>query len=161
MVNVGPIALLAGLVVALIVLLWLDLHFFARGREPSFREAASSSLGWLVLCLLAAIPVLVLEGSEDAVSYTTVYLIERSLSLDNLFVFLLLFAYFGVAVRVAAEAALLRHRRGPRCAACSSWAAGDDGAACTSSSLSWGLEPSCWPTGSGAASPRTSIRTGT
>ena len=37
-----------------------------------------------------------LEGSEDAVLYTTVYLIERSLSLDNLFVFLLLFAYFGV-----------------------------------------------------------------
>ena len=41
-------------------------------------------------------PVLLLEGSEDAVLYTTVYLIERSLSLDNLFVFLLLFAYFGV-----------------------------------------------------------------
>ena len=49
-----------------------------------------------MLSLLAAIPVLLLEGSEDAVIYTTVYLIERSLSLDNLFVFLLLFAYFGV-----------------------------------------------------------------
>jgi tellurite resistance protein TerC len=49
-----------------------------------------------VLSLLAAVPVLLLEGAEDAVSYTTVYLIERSLSLDNLFVFLLLFAYFGV-----------------------------------------------------------------
>ena len=42
------------------------------------------------------VPVFLLEGSEDAVVYTTVYLIERSLSLDNLFVFLLLFAYFGV-----------------------------------------------------------------
>ena len=40
--------------------------------------------------------MLLLEGSDDAVIYTTVYLIERSLSLDNLFVFLLLFAYFGV-----------------------------------------------------------------
>ena len=49
-----------------------------------------------MLSLLAAIPVLILEGSNDAVTYTTVYLIERSLSLDNLFVFLLLFAYFGV-----------------------------------------------------------------
>ena len=29
----------AALIVALIVFLWLDLHFFARGREPSFREA--------------------------------------------------------------------------------------------------------------------------
>ncbi len=89
-------ALLAGLLVALFVFLALDLHFFARGREPNFREAVIWSIGWLALSLLAAIPVLILEGSDDAVSYTTVYLIERSLSLDNLFVFLLLFAYFGV-----------------------------------------------------------------
>jgi tellurite resistance protein TerC len=89
-------ALLSGLLVALFLFLWLDLHFFARSREPSFREAVTWSIGWLALSLLAAIPVLVLEGTEDAVTYTTVYLIERSLSLDNLFVFLLLFAYFGV-----------------------------------------------------------------
>ena len=89
-------ALLAGLILALFVFLWIDLHFFARGHEPSFREAVIWSIGWLVLSLLAAIPVWLLEGSQDAVVYTTVYLIERSLSLDNLFVFLLLFAYFGV-----------------------------------------------------------------
>src|SRR3954465_1377812 len=88
--------LLAGLVVGLFVFLWIDLHFFARGREPSFKEAVWWSIGWLAVSLLAAIPVLLLEGSDDAVLYTTVYLIERSLSLDNLFVFLLLFAYFGV-----------------------------------------------------------------
>jgi tellurite resistance protein TerC len=93
---VSEIAPWAALVVALIVFLWLDLHFFARGREPSFREAAIWSVGWLALSLLAAIPVLIFEGGESAVVYTTVYLIERSLSLDNLFVFLLLFAYFGV-----------------------------------------------------------------
>ena len=84
------------LVAALLLFLWLDLHFFARGREPNFREAVVWSIGWLVLSLAAAIPVLLLESPEDAVTYTTVYLIERSLSLDNLFVFLLLFAYFGV-----------------------------------------------------------------
>ena len=92
----ADIALLGGLLVALVFFLWLDLHFFARGREPSFKEAAWWSVGWLALSLLAAVPVFLLEGSEDAVVYTTVYLIERSLSLDNLFVFLLLFAYFGV-----------------------------------------------------------------
>ncbi|HEX2070715.1 MAG TPA: TerC/Alx family metal homeostasis membrane protein [Thermoleophilaceae bacterium] len=84
------------LAVALLVFLWLDLHFFARGREPNFKEAVWWSVGWLVLSLAAALVVWVLEGGEDAVLYTTVYLIERSLSLDNLFVFLLLFAYFGV-----------------------------------------------------------------
>jgi tellurite resistance protein TerC len=92
----ADLALFGGLLVALFFFLWLDLHFFARGREPSFKEALWWSIGWLALSLLAAVPVLLLEGSEDAVLYTTVYLIERSLSLDNLFVFLLLFAYFGV-----------------------------------------------------------------
>jgi tellurite resistance protein TerC len=92
----ADLALFGGLLVALVAFLALDLHFFARGREPSFKEAAWWSVGWLALSLFAAVPVLLLEGSEDAVLYTTVYLIERSLSLDNLFVFLLLFAYFGV-----------------------------------------------------------------
>jgi tellurite resistance protein TerC len=95
-VELDALAPWAALIAALVFFLWLDLHFFARGREPSFKEAAWWSVGWLVLSLLAAIPVLLLEGGNDAVTYTTVYLIERSLSLDNLFVFLLLFAYFGV-----------------------------------------------------------------
>ena len=94
--DLSSIAPWAALCVALFLFLWLDLHFFARGREPSFKEAAWWSLGWLAVSLAAAIPVLVFEGTHDAVTYTTVYLIERSLSLDNLFVFLLLFAYFGV-----------------------------------------------------------------
>jgi tellurite resistance protein TerC len=86
----------AGLILALLLFLWLDLHFFARGREPNFKEAVWWSIGWLVLSLAAALVVWALEGGEDAVLYTTVYLIERSLSLDNLFVFLLLFSYFGI-----------------------------------------------------------------
>ena len=88
-----PWAILA---VATIFFLWVDLHFFARGREPSFKEGVWWSIGWLVVSLLAAVVVLVLSNAEDAVTYTTVYFIERSLSLDNLFVFILLFAYFGV-----------------------------------------------------------------
>ena len=84
------------LVAALLVFLWLDLHFFARGREPTFREGAIWSIGWLVVSLAAAFVVAALRDGEDAVLYTTVYLIERSLSLDNLFVFILLFSYFAV-----------------------------------------------------------------
>jgi tellurite resistance protein TerC len=81
-----------------VFLLWVDLHFFARGREPSFREGVIWSIGWLVLSLLAGATLLLLDthGLDDFVTYTTVYFIERSLSLDNLFVFVLLFAYFGV-----------------------------------------------------------------
>jgi tellurite resistance protein TerC len=91
------------LVAALLFFLWLDLHFFARGREPDFREGVIWSIGWLVVSLLAGVVLLVFEGHERAVDYTTVYLIERSLSLDNLFVFLLLFRYFGVPVELRAR----------------------------------------------------------
>jgi len=92
----ADIAPWAALVALLLVFLWVDLHFFGRGGEPGFREAAIWSVGWLVLSLLAAPVIWALQDGEAAVLYTTVYLIERSLSLDNLFVFLLLFAYFGV-----------------------------------------------------------------
>jgi tellurite resistance protein TerC len=91
----GPLPWLV-LAASTVVFLWIDLHFFARGRRPSFREGVVWSIGWLVVSLLAAVVVLVLSTPDDAVTYTTVYFIERSLSLDNLFVFLLLFAYFGV-----------------------------------------------------------------
>jgi TerC family integral membrane protein len=82
--------------VAVVGFLWIDLMLFARGREPSFREGAIWSVGWLVLSLLAVVAIWPIRGGDDAIEYLTVYLIERSLSLDNLFVFLLLFAYFAV-----------------------------------------------------------------
>ncbi len=93
MTDLASIGILVG---ALLVFLWLDLHFFARGREPTFREGAIWSICWLVISLSAAFVVAALRDSDDAVLYTTVYLIERSLSLDNLFVFILLFSYFAV-----------------------------------------------------------------
>src|ERR687895_53851 len=91
----GPLPWLI-LAVLTVVFLSVDLHFFARGREPSFREGLWWSIGWLVVSLLATVVVLALSDADDALTYTTVYFIERSLSLDNLFVFILLFAYFGV-----------------------------------------------------------------
>ena len=93
----------AALLVAMVVFLEVDLHWFARGREPSFREGVVWSLGWLAVSLLVGLVVLALRGSHDAVEYTTVYLIERSLSLDNLFVFILLFAYFAVPTEYRAR----------------------------------------------------------
>src|SRR3954469_3362320 len=81
---------------ALVAFLWIDLKLFARDREPSFREVALWSVGWLALSLVAALVIWPLRGGTDATEYVTVYLVERSLSLDNLFVFLMLFAYFAV-----------------------------------------------------------------
>jgi tellurite resistance protein TerC len=87
---------LAGLAAVILLFLWVDVRLFARDRDPTFREGLVWSVGWLVVSLLAAVVVWIFRGEDDAVVYTTVYLIERSLSLDNLFVFLLLFAYFAV-----------------------------------------------------------------
>jgi tellurite resistance protein TerC len=87
---------IAALIVVIVALLLVDLLLFARGREPGFREAGAWSVGWVVISLLAALVVLAVDDAEAAINYTTVYLIERSLSLDNLLVFLLLFRYFGV-----------------------------------------------------------------
>ncbi len=101
--ELSSVAPYAALGLALVVFLLVDLRFFARGREPSFREGAWWSLGWLVLSLVAAFVVLALDDGDAAVLYTTVYLIERSLSLDNLFVFILLFAYFGVPYELRAR----------------------------------------------------------
>ena len=92
----GPWVVLAVVTVAC---LWVDLRFFARGREPSFREGVAWSVGWLAFSLLAGVAVWVVSGADDAVTYVTVYFIERSLSLDNLFIFLMLFAYFGIPER--------------------------------------------------------------
>jgi tellurite resistance protein TerC len=87
---------LTALIAVVAGLLLVDLLLFARHRDPTFREAVLWSVGWFVLSLAMAPVVLLVEGGGAAVDYTTVYLIERSLSLDNLFVFLLLFAYFQV-----------------------------------------------------------------
>ena len=54
----GPLAW-AALVAITVFLLWVDLHFFARGREPSFREGVIWSIGWLVVSLLAGTVLLV------------------------------------------------------------------------------------------------------
>src|ERR671936_181087 len=86
----------AGLIVVVVALLLVDLVFFARGREPTFRESVAWSVGWFVLGLAVALPIWAIDNGEGAVNYVTVYLIERTLSLDNLFVFLLIFGAFAV-----------------------------------------------------------------
>jgi tellurite resistance protein TerC len=88
-----PWLALAGVTVAFLA---VDLKLFARGREPSFGEGVAWSVGWLVVALAAAPVVWVVADADSAVTYTTIYFVERSLSLDNLFVFLLLFSYFAV-----------------------------------------------------------------
>jgi tellurite resistance protein TerC len=77
-----------------VVSLALELRIFAPGREPRRNEAIAWSIGWLALALAMAAAIAVAGGPVG--EWTTVYLIERSLSLDNVFLFTLLLAYFAV-----------------------------------------------------------------
>ena len=65
----------------------------------STRRAVWLSLAWLVVGLACGVPLLVVFGSDRAVGYWAVYVLERSLSLDNVFVFLLVLDYFSVPHR--------------------------------------------------------------
>jgi tellurite resistance protein TerC len=78
-------------------MLAVDLWVFHRpGRTVKFREAVCWSLGWILLAIAFAGLVYFWHGRETAVEFTTGYIIELSLSVDNLFIFLLIFRYFRV-----------------------------------------------------------------
>jgi tellurite resistance protein TerC len=83
-----------GLVAALLI---LDLGVLnRRSHVLSFKEAMSWSLGLIAIAHLFGLFILWREGTGSALEYYTGYLIELSLSVDNLFVFILIFSYFGV-----------------------------------------------------------------
>src|SRR3954466_12595685 len=61
-------------------------------RELSFRAAAMRSGAWIGLALVFGIAVTALDGMTAGVDYFTAYLLEESLSIDNIFVFVLIFS---------------------------------------------------------------------
>jgi tellurite resistance protein TerC len=86
--------------IALSVFVVLALAFDLRGgarAAPSLRSAAIWSVVWTVIGIAFAGVLVVWDGSTQAGEYLTGYLIEKSLSLDNLFVFAVLFSFFKVA----------------------------------------------------------------
>jgi tellurite resistance protein TerC len=70
--------------------------FGAQDKEVPFRRAVVWSVGWTALGLAFAPFLLIWQGSTPAVEYLTGFLIEKSLSVDNLFVFALILGYFAV-----------------------------------------------------------------
>lgn len=78
-------------------MLALDLGVFnRRAHEVHFREALMWSAMWVGLALTFAVVVYFWHGRRESLEFVTGYLIELSLSIDNLFVFLVLFRYFKV-----------------------------------------------------------------
>jgi tellurite resistance protein TerC len=84
-------------VVAVGGLLSLDLFVFHREAKPvRMREAAAWVTVWVTLGLSFGGWIFLTRGSTSGAEYLAGYLIEYSLSMDNVFVFAVLFAYFGV-----------------------------------------------------------------
>jgi len=95
-VNVSPL-LWAGFVGLIVVLLVIDLALIHRKDEViSTRAALRWTMVWIALALLFDGWILWRFGHAKAVEFLTGYLIEESLSVDNLFVFILLFNAFAV-----------------------------------------------------------------
>ncbi len=93
----GNIWLWIGFNVFVLAMLALDLGVFHRkAHTVSITEASIWSIVWITLALTFNAGLYFFSGPEPALQFFTGYLIEKSLSVDNIFVFVLLFTYFAV-----------------------------------------------------------------
>lgn len=95
--SVGTPILWIGFTLFVLAMLTLDLGVFhRRAHEVRVREAFIWTLVWIALALLFNFGVYVWFGPERGLEFFTGYLIEKALSVDNIFVFLVIFSYFAV-----------------------------------------------------------------
>ncbi|MGN9893822.1 TerC/Alx family metal homeostasis membrane protein [Micromonospora sp. L31] len=99
--SVGSPTLWAVTIVGVLVLLVLDFLVTRRPHEVSMREALGWSAFYIALPLAFGAWIWSRFGSQQGVEYLTGYLVEKSLSVDNLFVFMLLLAAFAVPAALA------------------------------------------------------------
>src|SRR5579864_1940799 len=93
----GTIWLWIGFNVFVLAMLAFDLGVFHRkAHTVSIREAAIWSIVWITLAMIFNAGVYFFGGPEPALQFFTGYQLEKSLSVDNIFVFVLLFTSFGV-----------------------------------------------------------------
>ena len=86
--------------VFVLAMLAVDLLIFHKeAHEVRVREAATWSLVWVALALLFGLGVYQFMGREAGLEYFAGYLIEKALSVDNIFVFVLIFSFFRVPAR--------------------------------------------------------------
>src|SRR5262245_8649055 len=90
----------AGLGVLVVAMLAIDLLAFARGHAPRLRESIVWSIVWTAIALGFGGLLWVWQGGEPGAQYYAGYLLERSLSLDNIFVFAVIMGYFAVPAAV-------------------------------------------------------------
>ncbi len=85
--------------VIILILLVVDLIWHRDNHTLSFKEALWASAFWIALALLFNVGVYYCRGKDAALEFLAGYLIEKSLSVDNLFVFLVIFQYFQIETK--------------------------------------------------------------
>src|SRR5207249_8360093 len=84
----------------IVIAIALDLRVFhRRPHKIGIREAALASFGWIAVSVLFGLAVFYFRGPQPALEFFTGYLIEKALSVDNLFLFLVIFRAFAVDER--------------------------------------------------------------
>ena len=84
-------------IIFILLMLAIDLGIFHRkSHVVSFKESISWTVVWISLAMLFSAVVYFWKGQEKSIEFLTGYIIELSLSVDNLFVFILVFSYFNV-----------------------------------------------------------------
>src|SRR5207237_5517769 len=85
----------------IVIAIALDLRVFHRlPHKIGIREAALASFGWIAVSVLFGFGLLYFYGEQLALEFFTSYLIEKALSVDNLFLFLVIFRAFAVDERL-------------------------------------------------------------
>ncbi|MBM3747103.1 MAG: hypothetical protein FJW34_15050 [Acidobacteria bacterium] len=95
--SVGTPLLWIGFTLFVLAMLGIDLGVFhRRAHEVSVQEALAWTCVWIALALLFNVGVYLWFGPQRGLEFFTGHLIEKALSVDNIFVFLVIFSYFAV-----------------------------------------------------------------
>jgi len=83
-----------------LIMLALDLGVFHRkSHEVSVKEALTWTFAWILLALIFNVVIYFWRGQQQAFEYFTGYLVEKALSVDNIFVFIMIFTYFKIPAK--------------------------------------------------------------
>jgi tellurite resistance protein TerC len=86
--------------VFVLLMLALDLGVFHRkSHEVSVKEALTWTFVWIFLSLIFNVIIYFWKGQQQALEYFTGYLVEKALSVDNIFVFIMIFTYFQIPTK--------------------------------------------------------------
>ncbi|MDH5638312.1 MAG: TerC family protein [Nitrospinota bacterium] len=98
----------AAFIIFIIAALWLDLAILhTKDTEIPIHLALKMAAFWIILALLFDVGIYFVYGPEKALMFLAGFLVEKSLSLDNLFVFILIFTYFQVPAKYQLKALFL------------------------------------------------------